>query len=124
MYTVAQPGKLLPVAKDRIVYADSLITAAEALRYINMDSSRVVVMFAQDTSLIKDTSVFSGMKGSCAIAFIGCDETHFFMSEFVNYFYSEYLKTNNSETAFLKAKTYLFDTYPDSPVIPILNCKK
>lgn len=87
---------------------------------MTLDSTSVVVLSAEDTGL-KASSL---SKQSCMIAFIGCDEERDATSYFMQVFYTEYLKSSDYTTAFYTAKQELFIKYPDSPVTPVLHCKK
>jgi hypothetical protein len=56
----------------------------------------------------------------CIISFMGCDNK--VMMEFNKYFYKEYNKTNDMKLSFNTAKSIINSLYPDSEVLPVLNC--
>jgi len=87
-------------------------------------SKNLILLSASDIGFGVSKDSTSINKKTCVVAFIGCDETRVIISDFINYFYSEYIKTNSYETAFFNAKKYLSDKYPNSPVTPVLNCEK
>ena len=105
---------------------DSTVTAAEALgiTQLTMAGSQLIVLSASDTDLktLADTTLHENKY--CVISFIGCDEEHYFILDFMHFYYAEYIKEKNSEAAFFKAKTYLLNKYPESPVTPIMTCGK
>lgn len=101
---------------------DSTDSEVNTIRNITKSDSLLIVLSASDTGLksLMDSSFLK--KNVCVISFLGCDESHAVISDFMRYFYAEYAKKDNYESAFLKAKSYLFNKYPASPVTPILKC--
>ncbi|WP_018345154.1 hypothetical protein [Cytophaga aurantiaca] len=101
---------------------DSTDVKISAIESISKSDSLLVVLSASDTGLGSLTDSNFVKKNVCIISFIGCDEDHSVISDFMKCFYLEYASKDNYESAFLKAKTYMFNKYPNSPVTPILRC--
>ena len=73
-------------------------------------------------NLIKLESINNNiLSAKCIITFVGCDNK--MIEEFNKYFYVEYIKNGDNTRAFNMANEIIKSKFPDSEVMPILECK-
>lgn len=90
------------------------------LSKLKLDSVDLINYSGCNTFTGKDSLI----KAKCVISFKGCDHDHSIIRGFNDYFYKEYIRSGDPKIAFEKAKKFLFEKYPESPITPILNCKE
>jgi hypothetical protein len=101
-------------------YSDTQLAAVQVMP----GDSSLIILSDSDTGLATSNDSIPVKKNNCVISFIGFDENYAVIPDFLDFFYSEYLSRSDAESAFYKARTYLFNKYPNSPVTPVIRVKK